>query len=267
MKRALVVALVGGFAAAFAVAGFPALAADQTVNAQNNFWDQTTVNISVNDTVTWANATGTPHNICVSRPGSPQGTCDEVAATPDPATGNWTVPHQFTTDDATYRFRCNVHTGMTGQVIVGNGSPTTTTGTTPTTTSGTNTTPTTTTSPTSTPTTTSTTTTSPGIAADTTAPRFTTTIRRRSSRRVLKLTFGVSENAALTAALRRRPPGGRTYSFVSKTSKAVTAGSNTVSLLRAGRRLRAGAYRLTLVLKDGAGNKSSPPKVLNFKLA
>ena len=263
MKRVLVVALVGGFAAAFAVAGFPALAADQSVDALTpSNWSNEAVEISLNDTVTWNNATGVNHSLCVQKPGTTGSTCDEYSVSTAP---NWTGAHQFTTDNATYTFFCTVHpSSMRGTVKVGNGSPTTTTGTTPTTTSGTDTTPTTTTTETA-PTTTTTTSTSPALVIEPPPPRFVGTIKRKSSRRVLKLTFKVSRDARLTATLRRRPPGMKSFAFVSKTTKAVTAGSNTVSLLRAGRKLRAGAYKLTLVLKDSEG-RSPAPKVLNFKL-
>lgn len=265
MKRVLVVTLVGGFAAAFAVAGFPALAADQAVTAGDNFWGNANVTINVGEKVTWS-ATGTAnnHGVCVRSPGTTSG-CGEFGPAPAVAGKTWTEEHTFSTDNTTYTFVCTVHgSSMTGTVKVGNGSPATTTGTTPTTTSGTDTTPATTTTDT-TPTTTTTTTTSPALVIEPAPPRFVGTIKRKSSRRVLKLTFKVSRDARLTATLRRRPPGKKSFAFVSKTTKAVTAGSNTVSLLRAGRKLRAGAYKLTLVLKDSEG-RSPGPKVLNFKL-
>ena len=264
MKRVLGLALVGGFAAAFAVAGFPASAADSSVAAVGaSSWNPNPVNIDPGDTVTWSNSTGFNHNVCVSKPGSPQGTCDEYL---NPATpkADWSadapVAHQFTTAGS-YAYRCQLHTGMQGTVNVGVTPTTTSTTTTSTTTGTTTTTDTTTTTPTNT----TITSTSPTLTIEPSPPMFVGAIKRRSSRRVLKLTFKVSRDAKLTATLRRRPPGKKSFSFVSKTTKAVTAGSNTVSLLRAGRRLRAGAYKLTLVLKDSEG-QSPGPKVLNFKL-
>lgn len=251
------IALVAGFAAAFAVARFPALAADQTVNATaGNSWDPPgEVAITAGDTITWANPSGGTHNVCVRPAADSSGCATFRNGAPSGDWSAYTNEHKFTVANQSYTFRCEAHPGMTGTIKVGDGSPSTTTGTTPTTTTNATTTNTTTTSASPTPT----------LTADTTAPRFVGTIRRRSSRKMLRLSFKVSENGTLTATLRRRPPGRKSFAFVSKTTKAVTLGSNTISFLRAGRKLRAGAYRLTLVLKDSAANRSAP-KVLNFKL-
>ena len=267
------IALLAGVLAAALVAGFPAVASDQSVTAgDNTYWSQTSVHISGGEKVTWQNTSLIyQHNVCVAQPGttpssSDNTSCNEFRAG-NPTTGNpdtnWSASHTFPAADATYKFICQKHPAtMNGEVIVGNGSPTTTTTTT---TTGT-TTPTTTT-PTQTQTTTQTTPTQTTPAADTTAPSFTSAVKRKASRTSLILTFSASEDGTLKATVSRRAPGARSFRRVGRASVPVHKGRNTVKLpRRASGKLRRGSYRVTLVLADAAGNVSSR-RILKFKIA
>jgi plastocyanin len=266
MGRRAATAFVVGVALALLVAGLPASAADQTINAQVPYgWDQTNVTINVGDTVTWANPGGGDHNVCVAKAGSQ--TCsasDNQFRNGDPSVtwATYTNSYKFTTP-GTYKFLCEVHAvyGMVGTITVNGTGGTTTTTTTGT---GTGTTPTyTQTTPTQTQTQTQTQTT----PADTTAPVFTGKLKRRASRKSLILDLGSSEDATLTATVFRRAPGKRTFARVGQASLDVHAGRNVVTLPRkASGKLRSGAYRVRLVLTDAAGNHSAP-RTLVFKLA
>jgi plastocyanin len=264
--KAWVTALLAGVAAAALVTGIPALADDQSVAAGMITWDRTEVDIAPGETVTWSNASGVAHNVCVAKPGDTLGasaaSCTEFR-NGDPST-DWsgaTNAHTFPTP-GTYAFECQAHpTTMHGTVVVGGAGGTTTTTTTTTTGTGTPTSQAPTqTSPTPTPTQTT-------PAADTSAPRFTTAIRRRAGRRALRLTFGSSEAGRLEATVFRRPPHRRSYTRVGQASLKVSRGGNTLTVpRRAAGTLRSGTYRVTLALVDAAGNRSAA-RVLTFKLA
>jgi len=145
---------------------------------------------------------------------------------------------------------------MTGTITVGSGGGTTTTTTT-----------TTQTQTQTTPTQTQTTPTQTQPAPDTTPPHFTGRLKRRSSRKALIIDLGSSEDATLKATVSRRAPGKRTFSRVGQASVDVEKGRNVVRLPRkASGKLRAGAYRVKLVLIDAADNRSAT-KTLQFKLA
>jgi plastocyanin len=250
-------------AAALAVSGLPAWAADQAVTANaGNTWSDPTVEITVNQSVSWSNATGTSHTICVHEVGQNSG-CGKYGPYPTPASGAWASPDVvFDTDNATYKFQCTIHASMNGTIKVGNGSPTTTTDTTPTTTSGTNTTPTTTSTTNTTPTNTTPTNTTPTNttpAADVVKPRFVGAVKRKGA----KLSFQLSEKSSLTALVERKAPGSKKFKRLTRKTTSLGAGKRTLALAR---KLKKGSYRVTLVLKDSAGNKSAP-KVLKFKLA
>jgi plastocyanin len=269
MKRGLPIALVAGVAAAFAVAGFPALAAvDHSVAVgPGSTWNGSTnleVAIPVGDTVTWSNSTGTAHGICVRAVGASSG-CGKYGPHPAPPSGTWTSASVlFDTDNATYDFVCTVHSFMKGTVKVGTGSPTTTTGTTPTGTgTGTGTTPTNTTGTNTTPTNTTGTNTTPTnttpAGSDSIKPRFVGAVKRKGA----KLSFQLSEKSKLTSLLERRAPGAKKFKKVARKTTSLAAGKRTLALAA---KLKKGAYRVTLVLADAAGNKSAP-KVLKFKVA
>jgi plastocyanin len=260
-------ALLGaGMLLAFAVARFPALAANQSIAAVSNTgWDPPAVSIAVGESVTWTNGTGFPHNVCVRRSNVSSG-CDEYRSG-DPNIG-WPVDgytHPFASD-GTFTFICQQHPKMTGTVTVGTGeNPPVDTGTN--TGTGTSTTPPpgsqptdTTTVPAGTQTQTQT------VAADTTAPSFSAKPKRRASRSALIVTFSSSEDATLKAGVFRRPPRGRSFGRISRRSLQVKQGRNVVTLIRKLGKRRAGAYRVKLQLIDAAGNKSAA-KTISFKIA
>lgn len=236
--------VAGGFAAAV----MPAIGASQSVTGANFAWNPSSVGVSPGDEVTWNWNDGFSHNVVF----------DDSAAGSGTPTPSGTFKRTFQAE-ATVRFRCINHSttftdGMSGSVTISSGGGTTTeTGTSTTTT--TNTTPTNTTPTNTTPTTT---------PADTTAPVM-GSLRRRSSRRALVITFRSSEAAELSAAVRRRNPGSRIFRVVAKRIVDVRRGANTVALVRAPKRLRRGAYRVHLVLEDAAGNVSRQ-RILSFKL-
>lgn len=241
-------ALVAGVVAAALVAGFPASAADTSVSAVSyTNWNPDPITVNVGDTVTWSNDTVYMHNVCVAAAGEPAGTdCNEFR-NGDPAVAWSGVAHTFNAA-GTFHYECQLHTNMKGTVtVVAPGGGTTTMDT------GTGTSPT------------QTDTSSAGV--DDTAPRFTTSVKRRSSRSSLVLRFGASEDSMLKATVSRRAPRAHRFSRVGKAVMQVRAGSNVVTLPRsASGRIRAGAYRVVLVLVDAAGNRS-PERVLVFKVA
>jgi plastocyanin len=256
-----VIALLAGVLAAALVAGFPAVAADQAVSAVSyTNWNPSQVNIDPGNKVTWSNSTGYMHNVCVAKPGDtpkdlttdPSGaSCTEFRNGP-PAM-DWSVnaanDHTFTAA-GTYNFICQEHPNMKGTVQVGAAGGTTTT---------------TTTMPPPTQTETTQTQTTP--AADTTAPSFTGTVKRKASRTSLILTFSASEDGTLHATVARRAPSARSFRRVGRASVPVHKGRNTVKLPRkAAGKLRRGSYRVTLRLEDAAGNVSSR-RILKFKIA
>jgi plastocyanin len=263
--RAGVVALACGIAAALAVTGLPALAADQSVTAQSdNTWNPSTITIAAGDTVTFTNGGGY-HNVCVAKEG--QSDCSASNnefrnGDPNVTWATYTNSHTFTTP-GTYKFICEQHAslGMVGTITVTSGggttTSTTTVGTTPTQTQTTPTQTQTTPSHTETQTT----------PADATAPSFTGGLARRASRKALILNVGSSEAATLSVTVFRRPPRAHSFTRAGQASLAVRAGRNVVTIpRRAGGKLRAGAYRLRLMLTDAAGNASAP-RTLSFKVA
>jgi plastocyanin len=265
-------ALLAGVGAAALATGIPALAADQTVTGSGSSWKQTNVNIAPGQTVAWSNGGGT-HNVCVAKPGETPTTdaasCTEfINGPPSASWSTYTNDHKFDTA-GTYHFICQnpAHTMMKGTVVVGTTTTTTmTTTTTGTATTGTGT-GTTTTQTTPTQTQTGTTPSQTTSATDTTAPRFTTAVKRRAGSRVLALTFSSSEAGRLEATVFRRPPRGRSYARVGQASMKVTSGSNTLTVPRkAAGTLRSGSYRVKLALVDPAGNRSAA-RVLTFTIA
>jgi plastocyanin len=275
--RVWLIALLAGVGAAALVAGIPALAANPTVAAASgNHWNPNQVNIAPGETVTWSNSTSVAHNVCVAKPGDTPdatlGSCTEFRN--GPPSMDWSVnpvnDHMFPTA-GTYKFVCQMHSSMTGTVVVG--TTTTTTTTTPMTT-GTTTTGTTTTGTGTTPTATTPTQTQTGTtptqttqAADTAAPRFTTAIKRRAGRKALTLTFSSSEAGRLEATVFRRAPRARSFARLGTASLKVRSGANTLTVPRnAVGGLRSGAYRVKLALVDAAGTRS-PARLVILKIA
>jgi plastocyanin len=113
--------LAAGLLVAFAVAGLPASAADQSIDAVSNTgWDNPDRTINVNDSVTWTNGTIYDHNVCVRRTNVSSG-CGEFQEPPTP-THPWPNPvtHQFQSD-GTFKYYCQRHPAMTGTITVGSG--------------------------------------------------------------------------------------------------------------------------------------------------
>src|SRR3954447_3796118 len=165
MRIRLVGALATGFLAALGAASFPASAADTSIATQpNDTWHPSSVSIKVGDTVTWSNADGGFHNVCVQKPGTTTTTCDEFR-NGDPAptwAANPTNAHKFTAP-GTYSFYCEAHKslGMTGTITVESDGTSTTV------------------PPDTQPTDTTTAPAQTAPAPDTTAPSFTGKLKRR----------------------------------------------------------------------------------------
>lgn len=232
-------------AAGFLVGVLPAMGASHEVKDSGNTWSPSTLTIQTGDDVKWTWSGF--HNVAF-----------EDGTRSGPVTLGGTHQKTFTTA-GTFRFRCEQHStsftsGMAGTITVAQSG----TGTTGTDTTGTGTTPTETTPTSTTPTNTTT------APADTSAPVI-TALRRRSSRRALIVSFTSNEDGDVEATIRRRNPGARAFRVVGRRTAAMVAGANRVTLQRAARRLRRGAYRVTLVFVDAAGNERA--RALVFKIA
>ena len=237
-------------AAGFLVGVLPALGSSTNVTDSGTSWVPAAVQIEVGDDVRWE-WTGF-HNVKFAdgpRSGDPQ--------------GGGSFERTFTTT-GTFNYMCEQHgSSMSGSVTVTQAS-TGTTGTTGTGTTGTETTGTETTGTGTTPTNTTptNTTTAPG---DSSGPVI-TGLKRRSSRTLLRVSFRSDEDGTLQATIRRRNPGAKAFRVVGRRTAAMSKGANTVTLQRAARGLRRGAYRVTLSFVDASGNESTT-KTLNFKIA
>jgi plastocyanin len=241
-------ALVTGIAVAMAIAGMPASAANKSIAAVSfTDWNPADVSIEAGDDVTWTNATGIAHNVCVAAAGAASGCGEFRSGDPSDAWPSGGYTHRFAAAGS-YKYVCEVHASMTGTITV-TAPP------------GTSTTPPPDSQPTDTITVPTQTDTTP--ATDMTAPSFTGKPKRRASRKSLVLELSSSEDATLKATVFRRPPRGRSFARVTEASVHVKAGKNVVKVPRAA--LRSGAYRVKLQLVDAAGNKSSA-KTLSFKV-
>src|SRR5438067_10880768 len=119
--RLVVLGLAAGVAAAFLVAGLPALAADQTVTAEGSAdWNPSQLTITAGDKVTWQNPiSGGDHDVCVSR-GTTQGVCDEYKSGDPQLPAQWPsggYSHVFSAA-GTYVFEGTLHPNMTGTITV-----------------------------------------------------------------------------------------------------------------------------------------------------
>jgi plastocyanin len=271
MKRALL-ALPAGFLAGLAILGLPASAANQSIAAGAGIgWNPDEVTIAPGEQVTWSNAQGGFHNVCVAKADADVTTCSAANnefRNGDVATdwSGYTNAHTFTTAGE-YKFLCEQHgTSMQGRVHVtaGGGTTTTQTSTTQTSTTQTSTTQTTTTQ---TQTTTTQTGTNTVPSEDTTVPRFVGKPKRRASRKALIVEFRSSEAGDVETTVSRRAPRARSFRRVGRGTAAMKQGRNVLRLSRrvAGS-VRKGAYRIRLVLIDDAGNRSAP-RTINFKIA
>lgn len=82
----------------------PALAANKTVRVADDVFKAKIVTINKGNTVTWRWVGNSPHNVKFANFGSP-------------LRANGTYRHTFK-KRGTFRYRCTIHSGMTGKVIV-----------------------------------------------------------------------------------------------------------------------------------------------------
>jgi plastocyanin len=239
MRRGVVTVIV---LTALAAAVMPALAADETTITASDFrFTPAQVTIRAGDTVRFANSGGT-HNFAfadgASYPPSP--------SDPGPAWNN--LSRTFTQAGA-YAFVCDEHPNMTGTVTVS--------------------------AATATPTATATATPGPGPPTQCGAQLEVRTLRMTAStfctrrgpkcrRPGVKLRIDLSQPAAVTGTLARRPPRGnvRAKRFGRVSFGTVAAGIRTLKFTKnaAGKRLTAGRYRLELTIGTRA------PQTLSFKV-
>jgi plastocyanin len=239
MRRGVVTVIV---LTALAAAVMPALAADETTIAASDFrFTPSQVTIRAGDTVRFANSGGN-HNFAFadgeSYPPSP--------SDPGPAWDN--LSRTFTQAGA-YAFVCDEHPNMTGTVTVS--------------------------AATATPTPTATATPGPGPPTQGGAQLEVRTLRMTAStfctrrgpkcrRPGVKVRIDLSQPAAVTGTLARRPPRGnvRAKRFGRVSFGTVAAGIRTLKFTKnaAGKRLTAGRYRLELTIGTGA------PQTLSFRV-
>jgi hypothetical protein len=87
----------------------PALGADGAVTTSGNTFSPSSVTINAGEQVTFTNGGGGMHDLQFDDRATP-----EISP---PSTSAWTVSRRFD-QPGSYGFRCNVHTGMTGTVVV-----------------------------------------------------------------------------------------------------------------------------------------------------
>jgi plastocyanin len=106
--RWLALATTSAAVVAALVMAAPAGAADTTVFVRDNFFDDATVEVFPNDTVTWTHVGTNPHNVIFD---------DGVRYPPSGSDTAWSFPRTFTAT-GTYPYHCSVHPGMDGTVTV-----------------------------------------------------------------------------------------------------------------------------------------------------
>lgn len=221
---------------AVAAAGLPASAADdKTITAQaNNTWAPPTITVAAGEKVTWTNNDAKDHNLLIDG--------REVV----PSGQAWNHERTFTAAEAgEHPFECDLHTGMTGRVIVQ--APTQPTPT-----------PTPTPSPGATPTPTPTPAPPPSarLRIRRLAPvrgSFCTRRSRTCRRPGVTLRIDLSQPAAVRGTLeRRRPRGSKRFRRVGRVNFGrVASGPRRLRFSRASRRvLAAGSYRLRLQVDE-----------------
>ena len=234
--------------AGFALGVLPALgAASHTITSVGSSWVPNSLTIRPGDdvTISWEAA----HDLKYA---------DQPLDSTSP--NNRTFPTV-----GTFSFECTQHSGMTGTITVAEQSTNTGTDTTGTGTTTNTTTTTTTTSTETTSTGTGTAPTNTTTTPDDSAGPVITGLKRRASRRALTISFTSDEDGTVAATIRRRNPGARAFRVVATRSAPMREGSNVVTLQRAARGLRRGAYRVTLVFSDDSSNESRT-RTLAFKI-
>jgi plastocyanin len=232
---------------AIGAVGIASAADDATISADDGVqFMPDAVAVQVDDTVTWTfDNPNNPHN---------------VSATDDSPTP-WTFSTDVTTDhpdvsytfaaEGVYRFRCDVHGGMDGEITVTEEEPTATPTPTPTMTA----------TPTPTPTPTPIpqpggggggggTTPPPAAGSDTIKPTV-GGLRLKALRRAVRVRFTLSEPASVTVRVKRR--GSRK---VIKSAR-VQAPAGTRSVTLRSKRLKKGRYTVDIQARDAGGNRST----------
>lgn len=102
-KKILTSLAVAGVAAGVAV---PALGAGKTVKVADDKFVAKTIRISKGTTVTWKWVGKNPHNVT------------GAGGLHSPTIVNGSYKHKFR-KRGTFRYRCTIHSGMTGKVVVG----------------------------------------------------------------------------------------------------------------------------------------------------
>jgi plastocyanin len=219
---------------ALSLAG-PAYADDQTITADDDIvFVPDEVRIDPGDSVTWTFANQfTPHNVA-AKADSPDtwSTGDGPVSTNHATVG----PIEFP-DEGTYTFECQLHSGMDGTVIVGDGvgdppddppdddppsSPPPTGGTHPTTPA-------------------------PSPSADEVKPTV-KRVKLKALKRAVRVRFRLSEPATVTVRVKR----GRK---VIK-AKRVQAGVGMHSVTVRSKKLKKGRYTIEILARDASGNRS-----------
>ncbi|HWK29673.1 MAG TPA: plastocyanin/azurin family copper-binding protein [Solirubrobacter sp.] len=263
----IALAVVGAVVGGVAVAGAEPRA-DVTIKATlGNVWDNPSVTIQTGDTVTFDTASGGPtvHDV------KPQTGPAEDAGWPD-FYGPFSSTAQYTytfTQPGTYTFHCQAHPDMTGKIEVAGAPATPTPTSTATATASPTATPTRTATPTPTPTATAATTAPPPVAmshdvitpapagiarADRTPPTV-SKLKVKGIRRGARVTFTLSEPAAVTIRVKHGKTTRRTVRLSAR------AGRRSVNV-RSSRLVR-GRYTVQIEARDARGNRA---KVVRRKL-
>jgi plastocyanin len=207
--------------------GASALAEDQSVTATNaDEFVPRDVTVLKGETVTWHNSGNHLHN-AVADDGSFR--VGGAPVTHDPSGTNWTDSFTFN-EVGTFRYYCEEHgdeggVGMAGKVIVKD----------------------------------------PNAPGDTTPPaisslrakpaKFCTNKSETCDKRGTRIKFSLSEDATVTADVRRKGSG----SFLEFFAKHRQAGGRTIKF--SGKGLKPGKYVLRLRATDAAGNASKAAKI------
>ena len=207
--------------------GAAALAEDQSVDAQDDFFTPKSITIDIGDTVTWENKGTNAHNV-VADNGS-----FRVGGTPgthDPSALPWTDSFTFT-KAGTFRYYCEEHGDKGGVLMAGKVTVV-----------------------------------DPNAPEDTKPPKITnlrakpakfcTNKSKTCDQRGTVIKFTLNERAKVTADIRKKT--GNTGPVVIFTNKQKGAGKHSIKY--SGKGLKPGKYVLRLRARDAAGNASKPFK-------
>jgi plastocyanin len=239
-----------GALAAVGAAGATQQAAEETISATSaNQFVPPSVDIETGDTVVW-NFTGGTHNV-----NGTSGPAEDPEWPQVDSGFKSSGEYRYTfTKPGTYAFVCDAHPGMAGTVTATGAAVT------PTPTPSATASPTPTASPSATPTPTPTPTPAPddhtstppptaSASADTAAPAL-SGVKVKSLRRGARVTFKLSEPAAVTLRVTKR--SGKVVRTVSVQGRP---GTRTVTVRSS--RLKRGRYTVELQARDASGNRST----------